>query len=377
MSRSGGTDQAEQAAALALVRMPGVGPATFDRLITHFGSCQAVLSAGEPAWIRAGVPAPIRAVLRAPNWPLVEADLRWLEHPGHHLLPLGAPHYPSQLASLPDAPPLLFIRGDPDVLSHPAVAIVGSRNPTGNGRRLATEFADGLARYGLVIISGLALGIDAAAHRGALRAGGLSVGVCGTGLDMVYPRTHAALAEQLVEEGALVSEWPPGTPALPAHFPRRNRIISGLALGTLVVEAAPRSGSLITARLAAEQGRDVFAIPGSIDNPLARGCHALIRQGAKLVDSVSDILEELPAQLSDAVHDPSFEGPAHQGEVADTRLSPETQSLLEAMGYDPISLDELVERLGLTAQTLSSILLSMELQGLVETLPGGRFGRLR
>lgn len=372
---SGGKSaEQEQAAALALLRMPGIGPITFQRLVAHFGSCDGVLSAGAPEWVKAGLPAAIVALLRTPNWPLVETDLRWLEQPGHHLLRLGEPAYPALLATLADAPPLLFVRGDPEALTQAALAVVGSRNPTTDGRRLASRFAADLTRCGLVVVSGLAVGIDAAAHRGALEAGGLSVAVCGTGLDTVYPRTHAALAEQLIAEGALVSEWPPGTPALPAHFPRRNRIISALSLGTLVVEAAPRSGSLITARLAAEQGREVFAIPGSLHNPMARGCHALIRQGAKLVESVADILEELPAGLAAAR--------AQQSPSADdihsrpTKIPEESRTLLNAMGYTPVTVDELVERVGLTAQMLSSMLLAMELQGLVEALPGGRYVRL-
>lgn len=372
---SGGRSaEREQAAALALLRMPGIGPITFQRLVAHFGSCDGVLYAGEPEWVRAGLPPAIRALLRTPNWPLVETDLRWLEQPGHHLLRLGEPAYPALLATLADAPPLLFVRGDPEVLIQPALAVVGSRNPTTGGRRLASRFAADLTRCGLVVVSGLAVGIDAAAHRGALEAGGLSVAVCGTGLDAIYPRTHAALAEQLIAEGALVSEWPPGTPALPAHFPRRNRIISALSLGTLVVEAAPRSGSLITARLAAEQGREVFAVPGSIDNPLARGCHALIRQGAKLVESVADILEELPASLAAAREQQS--PPTDDTHSRPTKIPEEARTLLNAMGYTPVTVDELVERVGLTAQMLSSMLLAMELQGLVEALPGGRYGRL-
>ena len=367
------TTERERAASLALLRVPGVGPITFERLVAHFGSCAQVLAAGDAGWTDAGVPAALRAQLRAPNWPLVESDLRWLEMPRHHLLRRDQPAYPERLPNFPGAPPPLFVKGDPEVLRQPAVAIVGSRNPSGHGRRVASDFAGELVRYGLVITSGLAVGIDAAAHRGALAAGGLSVAVCGTGLDTVYPRSHARLADELATEGALVSEWPPGTPALPAHFPRRNRIISGLTLGTLVVEAAVRSGSLITARLAAEQGREVFAIPGSIDNPLARGCHALIRQGAKLVESTADILEELPAQLGRAQ---SLQPESLPTEVAPS-ADPAAQVLLDALGHASASLDELVERAGLTPQTLSSMLLTMELQGLVEVLPGGRYGRLR
>ena len=370
---AGSAEERERTAALALLRVPGIGPITFERLVAHFGSCAQVLAAGDADWTDAGLPANLRAQLRRPNWPLVESDLRWLEMPQHHLLRLGETAYPERLAILPGAPPLLFVNGDPEVLAQPALAIVGSRNPSGNGRLMAADFAGDLIRYGLVVTSGLAVGIDAAAHRGALAAGGLSVAVCGTGLDTVYPRSHARLADELAAEGALVSEWPPGTPALPAHFPRRNRIISGLTLGTLVVEAALRSGSLITARLAAEQGREVFAIPGSIDNPLARGCHALIRQGAKLVESAADILEELPAQITTPRADQTGAAPPHPG----PRLDPEAQTLLDALGHAPASLDELVERAGLTPQTLSSMLLTMELQGLVEVLPGGRYGRLR
>ena len=370
---AGSAEERERTAALALLRVAGIGPITFERLVAHFGSCAQVLAAGDADWTDAGLPANLRAQLRRPNWPLVESDLRWLEMPRHHLLRLGETAYPERLAILPGAPPLLFVNGDPEVLAQPALAIVGSRNPSGNGRLMAADFAGDLIRYGLVVTSGLAVGIDAAAHRGALAAGGLSVAVCGTGLDTVYPRSHARLADELAAEGALVSEWPPGTPALPAHFPRRNRIISGLTLGTLVVEAALRSGSLITARLAAEQGREVFAIPGSIDNPLARGCHALIRQGAKLVESAADILEELPAQITTPRADQTGAAPPHPA----PSLDPEAQTLLDALGHSPASLDELVERAGLTPQTLSSMLLTMELQGLVEVLPGGRYGRLR
>jgi len=210
-----------------------------------------------------------------------------------HILTLHDPAYPALLKEIADPPPLLFVRGDPAVLSRPQLGIVGSRNPTPGGRSLAEDFARSLSRCGLVVTSGMALGIDAAGHRGALRGGGTTLAVAGTGPDRIYPARHRDLARAIVEQGAIISEFAPGTPALPSNFPRRNRIISGLSLGVLVVEAACRSGSLITARLAAEQGREVFALPGSIHNPLARGCHHLIRQGAKLVEDIEDIVEEL------------------------------------------------------------------------------------
>ncbi|MGH8235860.1 MAG: DNA-processing protein DprA, partial [Steroidobacteraceae bacterium] len=278
----------------------------------------------------------------------------------------------------------LFVRGEPATLSLPQLAIVGSRNPTAGGRDNATSFAAHLARSGLAITSGLAIGIDAAAHQGALAADGSTVAVCGTGLDIDYPAANRALAEAIEKRGALVSEFPLGMPALQANFPRRNRIISGLALGTLVVEAAVRSGSLITARLAAEQGREVFAIPGSIHNPLARGSHQLIRQGAKLVETGDDIFAELRALVGalapalqaavPAQRNSPAAGPATQratGPVLDKAY----EILLDALGFEPAGVDMLIERTGFAADEVASMLLILELDGRLESRPGGRYVR--
>jgi DNA protecting protein DprA len=283
----------ELSAWLTLVRAPGLDGAALQSLLAHHPSPSSIVSAS-PATLRAsGATASLIEWLQANRELDLALDLKWLEHPGHHFVAWGSPLYPTLLAQIPDAPVGLYVRGDPSVLSLPQIAIVGSRNPTPTGRENAHDFAAHLATCGLVITSGFALGIDAASHEGALAAGGKTIAVCGTGLDVDYPKQHRGLAEAIARSGALISEFPVGTPALKSNFPRRNRIISGLAVGTLVVEAAPQSGSLITARLAGEQGREVFAIPGSIHNPLARGCHQLIRQGAKLVETGADIFAEL------------------------------------------------------------------------------------
>lgn len=306
--------------------------------------------------------------------PQVEADLAWLrDGPGRGILALCDPAYPRLLRTLADPPPLLYYLGDPEVLCQVQMAVVGSRNPTPGGRETATAFSRYLARNGLVITSGLARGIDTAAHRGAIAAAGYTVAVLGTGVDRVYPAENRGLARRVAQTGVVVSEFPLGTPARAAHFPRRNRIISGLAVGTLVVEAASRSGSLITARLAAEQGREVFAIPGSIHNPMARGCHELIRQGAKLVETAAHILEELPP-LMDAAAPSGRAGAVPSGAVPEG-LAEDYIALLEAMGYDPVSVDQLVERTGLTANVLSSMLLLLELEGHIGPLAGGLYAR--
>jgi len=294
---------------------------------------------------------------------------------GSRLLRLGGPGYPRQLAAIADPPAWLHLRGDPAVLSAPAIAIVGSRRPTPAGRATAFEFARQLAACGLVVTSGLAAGIDAAAHRGALATGGTTVAVCATGLDRTYPESHAALAAEVAARGALVSEFPPGTPPLPHHFPRRNRIISGLSLGVLVVEAQHRSGSLITARLAAEQGREVFALPGSIHNPLARGCHRLIRDGARLVETVEEVVAGLQADLFAALPEPLPQPPAGQA-VSAGPLDRECKILLNACGFEPVDVDTLVARTGFTAASVASMLVMLELRGEVEPSAGGTYCRL-
>ncbi len=291
------------------------------------------------------------------------------------LLQQGQPGYPPQLACIPDPPELLYFRGDPAVLSAPAVAIVGSRRPTPAGRATAFEFARRLASHGLVVTSGLAAGIDAAAHRGALAAGGATVAVCGTGLDRTYPEAHAALAAEIAAHGAVVSEFPPATKPLPHHFPRRNRLISGLSLGVLVVEARHRSGSLITARLAAEQGREVFALPGSIHNPLARGCHRLIRDGARLVETVQEVVAGLQADLFAALPWPVAQ-PRETEALSAGPLDRESKILLNACGFEPVDVDILVQRTGFTAASVASMLVMLELRGEVESSAGGTYCRL-
>ncbi len=355
---------------LALYRTPGIGPAAFYRLLERFGDPAAVLAADRSTLESLGLAATTLDALRNPDWAAVETDLRWQTEPRNHLIPLADPRYPTLLTEIPDPPPLLFLHGDPTALALPQLAVVGSRNPTATGLRAAHDFAAHLASAGLAITSGLALGIDGAAHQGALQAGGITIAVMGTGLDRVYPARHRDLAHAIAERGALVSEFPPGTPPKPEHFPRRNRIISGLSVGTLVVEAALRSGSLITARFALEQGREVFAIPGSIQNPLAKGCHALIRQGAKLVETGQDIAEELGALCGACAIETTAGNPESTGE-----LSREYRQLLDSMEYEPISVDELVQRCGLTAKEVSSMLLLLELQDYVASSAGGRYVR--
>lgn len=358
---------------LVLLRAPGVGPIRYQRLIKTFGSPGQAQGASRAALEQSGLTAAAIDWLQRPDPDILARDLDWLQQPGNHLIRFGDACYPALLAQIPDPPPLLFVHGDPDLLSQPQLAIVGSRNPTSGGQETARDFARYLANRGLLITSGLAIGIDAAAHRGALD-GGHTIAVAGTGPDRVYPAQHRDLARQIAAQGALVSELPPGTSVRREHFPRRNRLISGLAVGTLVVEAAERSGSLITARLAAEQGREVFAIPGSIHNPLARGCHRLIREGAKLVDQASDILEELAPLLGSLLQAPAPNGEAPAA-APNNAWDPDYQLLLRCLGHDPRPPDDLIECSGLAADVVSSMLLMLELEGYVTPAPGGRFSR--
>jgi len=310
--------------------------------------------------------------LLTPNWDQVQQDLTWFSEPNRHIVTFHDPRYPELLKQITDPPSILFVHGDVSLLSQWQIAVVGSRNPSGSGRDTAFEFAHYLAKGDITITSGMAMGINAAAHQGALAAQGKTIAVIGTGLDLIYPATHRDLAEDITHRGAIVSEFPLGTTPRAENFPRRNRIISGLSLGTVIVEAAIRSGSLITARMALEQGREVFAIPGSIHNPLARGCHQLIREGAKLVETANDILEELGA-LAGIKIDTDLASAQTVNE--DPKVDADYQILFETLGYDPIEIDLLIERCGLTAETVSSMLLLLELQGQVESLPGGRYVR--
>ena len=359
---------------LVLARVPGLHAGHLDAgdgaalraqwLPRESAAALAALGLGEAA---------IHA-LRAPAAEGILADERWLAGPRRQLVTWGSPAYPALLASIPDAPLVLFVEGDPDALAMPQLAIVGSRNPTAIGRDTAVQFAHHLSVAGLAITSGLALGIDAAAHRGALAAGGRTLAVLGCGLDRVYPRENAALAEAVAASGALVSDLPTGTPPRKHHFPRRNRVISGLSVGTLVVEAALQSGSLITARLAACQGREVFAIPGSIHSPLSRGCHRLIRQGAKLVETVDDIFSELGALLEGLRPATYSEAPDRQADSGCT-LDKEYEILLDALGFEPAAVDTLVARTGFEAGAVASMLLILELEGRIAQQPGGLFCR--
>ena len=346
------------------------------RALEAFGSIGGLFEAGARELAALGFSRSAIARTRAMDWSAVGRDRDVLDHLGAGIVPIGTERYPARLAAIASPPPVLYCRGNPEVLGRPQLAVVGARAATRGGRERARAFARTLAECGLVVTSGLARGIDAAAHRGALDAGAPSVAILATGPDRIYPRSNAGLAGELIETGAVITERAPGTPPRPENFPRRNRLISGLCLGVLVVEASLRSGSLITARLAADEGREVFAIPGSVDNPLSRGCHALIRDGAKLVESVVDVIEELaypgglqgpPASSEPAASDDSADAGGGSGGSA--------RRVLDAVGHDPITLDQLVEHTGLTPDRLSSILLSLELDGRLDALPGGRYVR--
>ena len=359
------TDIADAEPWLRLTLIPGLGNASLRKLLAAFGSPALVLSA-KHAELRRFVSVEIAALIGdGGNVDAMHQAVEWLSGPMNHVVSLGDPHYPQLLLQTVDPPPLLYVKGRLELLDRPALAIVGSRNATTQGSNNATDFAHALSDAGITIVSGLALGIDAAAHRGGLAGSASSIAVIGTGLDVVYPARNKALAHELAERGALVSEFPLGTPALAGNFPRRNRVISGMSLGCLVVEAALQSGSLITARLANEQGREVFALPGSIHSPLAKGCHALIKQGAKLVDAANDILEELQLPVAPP---PRVAIPVPDGDAA---------RVLHDLGYDPCGVDELCARSGLRAEVVAATLLQLELDGLVENLPGGRYQRTR
>lgn len=362
----------ERRARLALWRTYGIGGRRYRLLMDQFESAQQLFHAVQHHSASTGLPAALVERLREPDWQAVDTDLAWADRDGHALIFHGEDSYPSLLAETADPPPLLFVLGNEELLSLPQLAVVGSRNPSSIGQQNARQFAAELAGAGLIVTSGMAYGVDAAAHEGALTSG-RTIAVLGHGLDHVYPRSHRGLRDRIADSGAVVSEFPIGVKPQPSSFPRRNRIIAGLALGTLVVEAAARSGSLSTARSAMESGRDVFAIPGSIHNPVARGCHALIRDGATLVETSEHIAEVLAPwihglrdSLKEVVPDPP-----------DTGLDSEQESLLAVMEFEPISVDEVIERTQLTANEVSSMLLILELQGHVTAAPGGLYTRTR
>ena len=351
---------------LQLTLTPGLGAAAIRGLLQQFGLPQSILAATRSQLERAAGPAAAQLLRPEPIAPAIERALRWAQEPGHAVITLADAAYPRLLLEIPDPPPLLYAVGRTELLGRPSLAVVGSRNATAQGQRDAEQFSKAFSAAGLTIVSGLALGIDAAAHRGGLAAEGSTIAVLGTGIDVTYPRQNAPLAAQIAESGLLISEFPLGTGGAAHHFPRRNRLISGLTQGCLVIEAALASGSLITARTAADQGREVFALPGSIHSPLSKGCHALIKQGAKLVESAEDLLAELTAFRRT--------GYASTRTTAETPAPPE--GLLAHMGFDPVDLDSLCVRAGLPAERVSAELLRLELAGRIAALPGGLYQRL-
>jgi DNA processing protein len=385
---------------LALAHAPGIGPVNFLRFLNHFESPRAVFEAGRSEWQKLGLKAELTHYLQNPDWAAVDQDRQWLAQAGNYLLTLHHPNYPFYLQQISDPPPLLFIHGDYTLLSSKQLAIVGTRYPSREGEKNAREFAEYLSLQGFTITSGMALGIDGASHWGALAGSGKTIAVAGTGLDRVYPAQHRDLAHKIAASGALVSEFFPGTPVRKGHFPRRSRIVSGLSLGILVVEAPENSGALYAARHAVEQNREVFAIPGSIHNPLAKGCHQLIKEGcAKLVETVADILEELKIYVPTPIQtelDRSISTPkpvaikplnhptstTRRDKASPTYLVEQNDleadyvCLLNHLTAGPTSIDNLVEVSGLTPEAISSMLLMLELRGLVTTQAGGLYTRL-
>jgi DNA processing protein len=357
------TSHQEAALWIGLSLVEGLGSQSYRALLGHFGTPEHIYAAARSDLRRIVTDNVAQRIAAGLDTEAVDPALAWLEREGNHLVTLADADYPRALLEIPDPPPLLYCKGKLAFLNQPSIAVVGSRNATPQGEKTAEAFSQALSDSGYCIISGMALGIDGAAHRGALQGPGSTIAAVGTGLDIVYPAKHRQLAHDIAERGLIISEFPLGTPSIAQNFPRRNRIISGLARGCLVVEANLQSGSLITARLAAEQGREVFAIPGSIHSPVSKGCHQLIKQGAKLVDSIHDILEELGGlpMLASAL----------EGDDADT-----ADPVLAHMGYDPITMEGLIQRSGLTSESLSSMLVVLELEGKVANLPGGRYQRL-
>mgnify|MGYP000328695753 CR=1 FL=1 len=365
---------------LTLLRAPGLGGARIRALIERFGSVEAALDAGPAGWRGAGLPAASISWLRKVDAAAIAADCDWLGAPNHYLVCIDGEDFPPLLARTPNAPAALFVVGPPAALWTAQVGIVGSRNPTSGGRDNARNFAAAFARAGLSITSGLADGVDAEAHRAALDAKAITIAVMGTGPDLIYPAANRQLAHAIVDAGgALVTEFPPATSARREHFPRRNRIIAGLALGVVVIEAGLQSGALITARLAAEAGREVFALPGSIHNPMARGCHRLIREGVGLVESASEVLEALAPAARElgsmlAARLDQDETPAIAEAGSEFAADAERDRLWQALGHDPVAIEVLAERTGLTIEGLSAMLLVLELEGRV-AVSHGRYAR--
>ncbi|MFZ3087893.1 MAG: DNA-processing protein DprA [Methylotenera sp.] len=358
---------------VSLGNVRGIGSQTYCQLLKTFGSPSNIYSANFKQLKEVVSDSIANEILQGIDHQALAETRHWLSQLNNHLITLADPEYPQSLLEISDPPPFLYAKGNLALLNRPGIAIVGSRNASVQGEKNAEAFAHDLCAYGLCIVSGLALGIDGAAHRGALKANGATIAVVGTGLDIVYPAKHRELAHQIAEHGLIISEFNLGTPSKPQNFPKRNRIISGLSLGCLVVEANLQSGSQITARLAAEQGREIFAIPGSIHSPMSKGCHQLIKQGAKLVDCLQDIVEEfnLSTKLASA---PKFD---HKNKTSDTpnQISP-GDFILNIMGYEPITLENLVALSSLTVSDVSSMLMILELEGKVASLTGGQFQKI-
>ena len=367
-------DRAELEAWLILLRTPGTGPAALREMLARHGRAQAALAAARHGDLGRADNDAARAWLRAPDFALVQTDFAWLARPDHALVTFADADFPPLLQEIPAPPAALFVAGDAGALWRPQVAVVGSRHASQGGIANAQAFTRALVAAGFAITSGLAEGIDGAAHAAALDAGGCTLAVLGTGPDRIYPPRHGELATLVRGGGALVSEFPPGTPGHPTHFPRRNRIIAGLGVATLVIEAGLRSGSLITARNAADSGREVFALPGSIHNPLARGCHQLIRQGARLVESADEIVAELAPQARALCGELRERLPAPAAADAARALDPDYAALFAALGHDALGLDQLAHRTSLPVATLSSMLLMLELEGEI-VATGGAYAR--
>jgi DNA processing protein len=360
---------------MALSRAPALDVSILSAALERLGGIAGFIESSDHARQSAGVPVVAREYLRSAAGSPSGLERAWLESPHHHLVAFTDPRYPDSLRALQRRPIALYVAGKPEVLNEPQLSIVGSRNPTPAGRDTAFAFAESLAQCGLAITSGLAQGIDSAAHRGALAAQGITLAVLGNGIDSIYPRSNRRLSEEIRFRGALISEFPLGTPPRRENFPQRNRIIAALSLGTLVVEAARRSGSLITARLAGDQNRELFAVPGSIHNPLSRGCHELIRQGAKLTETVADILSELNFSAFFESGRSAADSLGSPAELA-AGMDKEHKILLDALGFDPADLDMLVVRTGFKAEAVSSMMLILELEGHVQAAPGGRYSRV-
>ena len=346
---------------LALNRMNKVGPRTVRKLLQRWPDLKELFRLSKPDMQAAGLPSVLAQTITEFDLDRIQEDLAWQNAASnHHLLTWNSPDYPELLKEISDPPIILYAKGQLSAFDNPRLAVVGSRNPSVTGNENARSFAKALASYGITIVSGLALGIDGQAHTGCIEANGTTIAVLGTGIDCIYPRRHTKLAEQITQNGLILSEFPLNSPPIAGHFPRRNRIISGLSLCILVVEAAIRSGSLITAKMALEQNRDVLAIPGSIHNPLARGCHYLLQQGAKLVTSVTDVLEELRIESQQLTADKSF-----------FSLASGNENLVKFIGFEMTSIDQIIVRSGYTVEQVTGELAELELQGAIKAVPGG------